>query len=857
MKQLHWRSIGPAVMGGRISDISVDPKDPYTIYVALATGGVIKSVNDGNTWKPIFEHEPVASVGAIAVDPSNSKIVWTGTGEANGRNSSSWGDGIYKSTDGGSTWKNMGLKKTREIGRILIDPKHSDTIYVAAAGQLWGRNKERGLYKTTDGGKSWKHVLKFDAKTGVIDVTFAGKDNSVILAAAYKRLRTPWGFHGIGNKAGIYRSVDGGEHWTKCIKGLPDYPVGRIGLSVCASKPDIAYAVIECNEGGAKNLFNPHSNFGGVFRSDDSGVTWKKVNSTVPRGFYFGNIRVDPLNPDRVYVLGFGLEISKDGGKTFNIPGYGSSGVHPDLHAMWIDPEHPAHSLLGTDGGLYVSRDYASTWEFVNNFPMGEFYECSVDNRQPFWVYGGLQDNGCWGGPNALHSSRGPENHDWVSFPAGDGFYVLTDPINPNVVYAESQNGEAYRLNRKTHTVHNMSPKAPEGSPDYRFNWTTPICISPFNNDIVYTGGSHLFKFTDKCKYYSPISPDLSKQVGRHISSNGSGAEVYGTVVSISASSLSKGMIWIGTDDGNIQLTQDEGTSWQNLTDNLPEKVRNYWVTRITASSFYPGRAYAAIDGHRSDDLSPYLFVTEDYGKTWRAITDGLPKEGPIQAFREDPINPDLLFAGTEFGAWVSMDRGGRWRKLGENLPTVAVDDLAIQARDHAIVAATHGRSLWVLDDIAPLESITRHTDASKPLLFPIAPGVEYRGSFGGNGYGQHNFVAENPPSGVQIIYWLPELADSAPVITITNSKGASVATLYGKRYPGVERVSWDMHKPARPGDDGEDFHAPLFVPSGVYTVTLTTGKTKLTQQVSVTGPGYLSKEVSDVPASDPDEIGH
>jgi photosystem II stability/assembly factor-like uncharacterized protein len=857
LQAMHWRSIGPAVMGGRIADIAVDPKNPYTIYVALATGGVIKSTNDGNTWTPIFDHEAVGSVGAVAVAPSDPNIVWVGTGEANGRNSSSWGDGVYKSTDGGKTWQHMGLDDTREIGRIVVDPNNSNIVYVAAAGRLWGYNSERGLFKTSDGGKTWQKVLYINEKTGVIDVALAGKGGDVLLAAAYRRLRTPWGFYDESSDSGIYRSTDGGKTWSKITKGLPTERVGRIGLSVCASQPNIVYAVVACNEGGAKDLFDPTSNFGGVFRSDDAGATWKRVNSTVPRGFYFGQIRVDPADPNRVYVCGFGLEVSQDGGKHFAIPGYGSPGVHPDLHALWIDPQHPEHMWLGTDGGLYVTHDRGSTWEFVNNFPMGEFYEVSVDNQKPFWVYGGLQDNGCWTGPSATTNERGITNCDWISFPSGDGFYVLSDPDDPQIVYAESQNGEAYRLDRHTMNFRRMHPIAPEGEPDYRFNWNTPLAISPFDHDVVYMGGNHLFRFYDGCKYYDVISPDLSKQEGPHITTTGSGAEIYGTIVTISPSPLQRGLVWVGTDDGSVQLTQDEGKTWENVTDNLPEKVRNYWVSRVLASQFVAGRAYVAIDGHRSDDLAPYLFVTEDYGKTWHSIVGNLPKEGPIQAFREDPVNPNLLFCGTEFGAWVSLDRGQHWQKLGDNLPTVAVDDLAVQSRDHALVAATHGRSLWVLDNIAPLETVASNPKEDQPILFPMSPALEYRYTLTTEISGQHDFVAPNPPRGVRIVFWLPTLEDATPTVVITDAANKEVARLFGERYPGMQTLIWDMlQRQEEERGSGRRGVPPRFVKPGVYTVTLQVGKFKQSQKVTIAGNPALSEEETDEPYADPDSGG-
>ncbi|HZO87707.1 MAG TPA: hypothetical protein VFB38_05150 [Chthonomonadaceae bacterium] len=837
LKLANWRSLGPSVMGGRVADIAVEEKNPYTFYVALATGGLIKTTNNGVTFTPVFDKEAVASVGAVAVAPSDPKIVWVGTGEANGRNSSSWGDGVYKSTDGGATWKNMGLKDSQEIGRIVIDPNDPNVVYVAAAGHLWGPNKERGVFKTTDGGKTWQPSLALNADTGAIDVALGAPGSGVVYAALYQRRRTPWGFEGIGPGSGLYKSGDGGKTWKKLTNGLPTGPLGRIGISVCRSKPNIVYALIESQEGGSRSLFDTESKHGGVFRSDDAGETWKRVNSTAPRGFYFGQIRVDPTNPDRVYVLGFELSISEDGGKTFKEEG--SRGVHSDLHALWIDPARPEHLLLGTDGGLYASYDRAKAWDFLNNFPMGEFYEVSVDSRMPFWVYGGLQDNACWAGPSALQSTHGPTNPDWVFLTGGDGFYVVPDPVDLDIVYAESQGGAVERIDRRTNKRKYLHPEAPEGTPSYRFNWNTPLCLCAFDRTVLYMGGNRLFKFTKNGDEWTAISPDLSKQNGARITAGGSGAETYGTIVTISASSRQQGVIWVGTDDGNVQVTQDEGATWANVTEKLPAKVRDYYVTRVEASHFVPGRAYVAIDGHRDDDFAPYLFVTEDFGQTWQSIVSDLPPRGPVKALREDPINPDLLFIGTEFGAFVSFDRGGHWHKLDNGLPTVAVNDLAIQPRDHALVAATHGRSLYVLDNIAPMEALTPQMRDVEIALFPIAPAREFLPTFGFFDGGRE-FRAQNPPDGVEIVYWLKSLAEKPPHVAITDAGGKSVAELDGERYPGINRLRWDLRQ--KESERPRRFGEQRFVKPGLYTVTLTVGKEKRTQAVLVSGPSELSE---------------
>jgi photosystem II stability/assembly factor-like uncharacterized protein len=837
LKQAKWRSIGPAVMGGRIADIAVDEKSPYTFFLGLATGGLLKTINNGTTWTSVFDSQPVASIGAVAIAPSDPKTVWVGTGEANGRNSSSWGDGVYRSTDGGVTWKNMGLKETQQIGRLLVDPKDANTVYVAAMGHLWGVNKERGIFKTTDGGKTWQHSLKLDEETGAIDL--AQGANGILFAATYQRRRTAWGYSGIHPGSALYKSVDGGKNWKKLTNGLPTGALGRIGLSVARSKPETVYAVIESQTGGSSSLFDTKSKYGGIFRSDDSGETWKRVNGLAPRGFYFGQIRIDPTNPDRVYVLGFDLAVSDDGGKTFKTDG--SPGVHSDLHAMWIDPVHPEHLLLGTDGGLYVSHDRTKTWDLLNNFPMGEFYEVSVDNRSPFWVYGGLQDNGSWGGPSAMQRNVGAGNADWVFLSGGDGFYVVTDPTDPDIVYSEAQNGSVVRRNRFTNQSKGLSAEAPEGEPSFRFNWNTPLAISPFDHETLYVGGSHLIKYTKKGAEWEAISPDLSKQVGARINTSGSGAESYGTIVTLAESPIRRGLIWAGTDDGNVQLTPDGGQNWLNLTNNLPEKVRELWISRIEASRFRAGRAYLAVDGHRSNDFATLLFVTEDYGRSWRSLNGDLPANQPIHVVREDPVNPDLLFVGTEFGAFASFDRGGHWHRLGQGLPTVAVDDLAIQARDHALVAATHGRSLFVLDNIAPLEDLTSKARAEDLHLFPLTPVQESIPISIGMGFeGAGRFFAANPPSGLEIVYWMKNLAEEAPSITVTDAMGKEVAKLSAERFPGLAHVRWDLRSNTEP--PAEDRRSGnRFVKPGTYTVTLTVGKEKRSQTVPVSGLRELS----------------
>ena len=842
LRASRWRSLGPATMGGRISDIAVDPQNSYTYYIGLATGGIMKTANNGGTWDAVFEHESVASIGALAIAPSDSKIVWAGTGEPNGRNSSAWGDGIYKSIDSGRTWKNMGLKDTQSIGRVIIDPKDPDTVYVAAVGHLWGPNKERGVYKTTDGGKTWQASLTVNADTGAVDLAMG--DKGILFAAMYQRRRMPWGFSGVNPGSALYKSADSGKTWKKLASGLPAKNIGRIGIAVSPDKPNIVYAVIESPAGGSGGIDDTNSKYGGVFRSDDSGETWKRQSGTAPRGFYFGQIRVEPTHPDRVYVLGFEVSVSDDGGKTFRADG--SRGVHSDMHAMWIDPARPNRLLLGGDGGLFTTYDRARTWEHINNFAGGEFYEVSVDNRQPYWCYGGLQDNGSWGGPSALKSYGGPTNADWLNLNGGDGFYVLTDPYDPDIVYAESQGGGLSRIDRALGRRASFNPATPEGAQSYRFNWNTPVFVSHYDRDAVYIGGNQLFKWTKKGTEWETVSPDLSKKHGERITAGGSGAETYGTIVTLSESPRQRGIVWAGTDDGNIQVTTDSCETWTDATKNLPEKVQDYYVNRVEASHFVAARAYAAIDGHRHDDMKTYLFVTENYGKSWQSCANDLPKDSPVKAIREDPINPNVLFAGTEFGAFYTYDRGQHWRRMDQGLPTVSVNDFAIQPRDHALVAATHGRSLYVLDNITPLEEMTADVQKEEIHLFAIAPAAEYIPSYEGRG-GAREFQAEGKSAEAEIVYWQKSLVDEAPKITVTDAKGKTMATFAGERFPGLRTVRWDLRQPAEGGFGGRggffNGERVLFVKPGEYTVTLTLGKEKRTQKILVTGPPSLSEE--------------
>ncbi|GMV37832.1 MAG: hypothetical protein AMXMBFR61_23400 [Fimbriimonadales bacterium] len=846
-----WRSIGPASMGGRVSDIAVVESNPFTFYVGMATGGVLKTVNNGTSWTPVFDSQPVQSIGAVAIAPSNPEVVWVGTGEPSGRNSSGWGNGVYRTTDGGKTWQHLGLEDTHHIARILVAPDDPDTAYVAAVGRLWGYHPQRGVFKTTDGGKTWQHVLKVDDKTGAIDIAFGEPGSGIMFAAMYQRLRTPWGFQGVGEGSGLYRSTDNGNTWTKLTEGLPKGPLGRIGIAVSRSNPKVVMAVIESHVGGGGQVFNSRSPEGGVFRSEDSGLTWKRVNQNVPRGFYFSKIRIDPKDDKKVYQLGFQITRSTDGGTTFR-GGY-SGNIHPDVHAMWIDPEKPEHAIVGTDGGIYVTYDDGAKWDFLSNFPLGQFYEITADDRDPFHVYGGLQDNGSWGGPIATRTTTGVSNADWYSVGGGDGFYVQVDPRDPNIIYSETQNGAVRRLDRKNGQSKNIRPSAPEGTPSYRFNWNTPLLLSPHNPDVLYIGGNRLFRVTQQGDWWEPISPDLSKMHPERITTAGSGAETYGTIVTISESLRKPGLIWVGTDDGNVWVTRNGGKQWDEVGKNLPAKVRDLWVSRIEASRFHEGTAYLSFDGHRSDVFEPLLFVTRDYGKTWRAIHGDLPGHHPIQVVRESPLAAGVLLVGTSFGCFLSNDEGAHWLPLMKNLPAVEVDDILIHRRDHTIVAATHGRSLYVLDKATPLLELTPAVMEKRFHLFSLPPVAAYI-PVSGSQLSTREFVAPNPPRGLDIYYWLRDEAEGeGPIITVTDSTGKTIHRRTGSSEKGLRVVRWDLSigetaTPSGQRGRGEEDSPPLVAP-GTYTVTLTVGESSMTTELRVTG-------VVTEPSSKPGEDG-
>jgi len=861
-KNLKARSIGPAVMGGRVSDIAIDPRNPFIFYVGLGHGGVFKTNDNGVSFEPIFDKQPVLSIGAVAVAPSDSDVIWVGTGEANDRNSSGWGDGVYRSTDGGEKWQNVGLKNSRTIARIVVDPKKPDVAYAAAMGNLWADGGERGLFKTTDAGKTWKLVLKaaapHDARTGCGDMVFDPTNGETVYAALYARQRTPWSFtSGLGmtggeDVGGIFKSTDGGTSWKKLGGGLPAQ-TGRIGLAISATNPRILMAVVQSYEGGFGRLDDLRSKTGGVFRSDDGGEKWTRMSAMDPRPFYFSQIRIDPANDQRVYVLGFALLVSDDGGKNFREDL--SEKVHPDCHALAIQPgtvpppkppkpedknkppkpQVCQRLLLGTDGGVYQSFAGGKNWDHLNKIPSGEYYRISLDDTKPYFrIAGGLQDNENWVGPSGVQSKEGIRNCDWTALAGGDGFYVLFDPADRDTFYAESQQGEVHRINLRNGELRRLRPEPAEGQPRYRFHWNSPMIMSRHKPGVIYLGGNCVFKLTDRMEKYSVISPDLTYNDPAKTSATGSGAENYGVIFSLAESPKRAGLLWAGTDDGRLWITENDGGKWTELTSNLPQPVPGQWIVRIEPSNIDANVAYVAINAYRSGDDRPLILRTADLGKTWESVTGDLPQGDPVEVVREDPVNSKLLYAGTHFGLFASFDQGAHWVRIGD-VPSVRVDDIQIHPRTSDLVIATHGRSIAILDDTIPFREFTPEI-ASKPAeLFSVRSltGAYLQPGFvDSNGKGIYR--GQNPPEGALFTVWVREFTGDEIKIVVTKSTGQPVANLKAPGTPGFTRLSWDL----RPSKDviaeygGDD--PKRLLPAGDYTAELTFGATKMKQTFHV-----------------------
>ena len=828
-----WRHIGPAAFGGRIDDVDVAPGDTAIIFVATASGGIFKTVNRGVTWKPVFDKDGGAlSIGDVTIAPSDSNVIWAGTGEQNSRQSSSWGDGVYKSVDGGETWQHMGLRETHHIGRIAIHPRNPDVVYVAALGRLWGANEERGLFRTTDGGASWQKVLYVDPGTGVVDVVL-GADGRTLFAAAYQRRRRAWGFVGGGPGSALYRSQDGGDTWEKLGGGLPSGNVGRIGIEISKSHPDIIYVIYQHKEGG-------------VFRSEDRGRTWTRTNELNPRPMYYSKIRIDPRNPQKVWVLGSQLHLSEDGGRTFRTEGTGNL-IHVDHHALWLNPENPDHMVLGNDGGLYFSYDGSRNWLFVDNLPIGQYYDIGVDAREPYWIYGGTQDNGTWAIPSRTSSELGITNADVVNIAYGDGFYTAVDPADPRVIYANSQSGRAYQVDLETREERGIRPVPKDPEERYRFNWSTPLLISPHDSKVVYYGANKLFRTSDRGQTWEVISPDLTRNqdwkklpiMGQERSadtlSRDDGVSDFGTITTIAESPLQAGLLYVGTDDGNVQVSRDGGKSWQDITSRF-KLPGPRWVSRVIASRHEEGTAYAAFDGHQDDDFTPYIFKTTNFGASWSRISGEIPAGVVVNALAEHWRSPSVLFAGTEFGLFLSTSGGERWTRAPGNLPPVPIDDVLIEERTNDLVLGTHGRSIIILDDITALEELDKASGA-EAYLFPVRDATQSYQKRLLPVPGAGKFSGPNPEEGALITYFLRNeaptpagAAPDAPAVTlrIQDAGGTTIREIRGKDGKGLHRVAWDLRHPLPPplpdAAETEGWFGTVkgpFVLPGEYTVTL------------------------------------
>ena len=840
--ELRFRSIGPAVMSGRVSDIAVPPASRpgerlgKTIYVASAAGGVWKSTNHGITWSPIFDHTKVSSIGAVAVAPSNADVVYVGTGESNNLRSSSWGEGVWKSTDAGKTWTHVGLRSSQHIARIIVHPTNPDIAYVAAMGPLWAAGGERGLYKTTDGGRTWTNTKSLGQYTGFTDVAFDPSNPNTLYATSFQRERKAYSAVAGGPETGIWKSTDAGATWTQLTNGLPTGDKGRTGISVSRSNPNTIYAHVDARDGG-------------VYRSNDGGATWTKTSSTVGSFPWFtGQIRVDPSNPERVYIFpGAPLQVSNDGGKTFRTI---ANSTHADHHAMWIDPNDSDHIMIGNDGGFYVSQDAGATWDFALNLPVSTFYAIGVDMRDPYWVYGGLQDNGSWGAPVTSRLRPGIGNEMWVRAGGGDGFYAAIDPTDHNVVYVESQEGNVTRFDYATRESKGIRP-TPRPNERLRWNWSAPLLISPHDNKTLYFAANLLFKSTNRGDSWERVSGDLTRALDREtlpvMGITGPGGyrrhestAQFGNLSTIDESPVRRGLLYTGSDDGVVAVSRDGGANWTKI-EKFPGVPDLTYVSRVIASRHSEGTAYATFDGHRNNDFKPYVYKTTDFGRTWTSITNNLP-EGSVYVIREHHRDPNLLVVGAEYGVFVSVNGGRSWTQLKSGIAPAPVHDLIIHPRANDLVVGTHGRGLYILEDLSVLENLA--TVANVKVARPRSAVVFNTGA----GYdlpGDRHYAAPNAPAGAPLSYVVPSSAanSTAGTLVVTDAQSRVVRELRAPLTAGVHRVQWDLrHAPAvaatqpeRPaGDDApaqfQQGSAGPYVAPGTYTVQLKSGTQVLAQ---------------------------
>ncbi len=850
---MRWREIGPATAGGRVAAVAGSATDPKLYYVGAAGGGVWKSANGGQTWDPVFEKQGTAAIGAVTIDPADNGTVWVGTGESNPRNDVSYGDGVYKTTDGGDTWTNVGLKGTRYISRILVDPRNHNHVIVGALGDVFADSPERGVYVTDDGGKTWKQTLSVGPESGASDLAMSAQDPNVVYAGIWKFQRKPWTFTSGGTEDGIYKSTDGGATWTKLEgHGLPAAPVGRIGLAVAPSNANRVYAVIESNEGV-------------LWRSDDAGANWTMVSKDTrvdARPFYFSHVEVDPKNPDRVYAISFEVMLSTNAGKTFKAT---AESVHSDFHAIWIAPNDPSRIILGEDGGYVLTLDGGENWFFSMNLPIGQIYRVGLGDDNPYTVCVGLQDNSAWCGPSNSLDPSGIQNKYWISTTGGDGQWAIPEPDNPDWIWSDSQDGSLGVFNRVTKDGWNAAPY-PQTSKEswitatskYRFNWESPIAFAPWpspsGGTIGWYGGNVVFQTTNRGRSWTVISPDLTRNIKAHqqpaggpITNDVSGAEYNDTILDIAGSQLRRGEIWVGTDDGLVQLTRDGGKHWSNVTPpGAPEYAR---FATVAPSTLVAGTAYATADGHYTGDSAPYVFVTHDYGRHWTKIVNGLPADQWARSIRPDIRTRDLVYLGTEEGIWISFDGGSTWQSFQNGLPAVSVRDIRMQPQYDDLVIATHGRSAYIMDDMAPVQQLAQAVARGNWLF---TPRQAYEWTLTENDEGTYtNYAADNPPYGVTITFYQNAKQKNAPSLQILDAHGRVIRSVSGthkvgdKDVPyvsnkvGLNRYTWDfsVNGPVR-WNAGNDFSkgpesGPGVVP-GDYSARMTLGGRSYVQHFKV-----------------------
>jgi len=860
---LTFRSIGPAFTSGRIADFAVNPKNHSEYYVAVASGHIWKTVNNGTTFDPVFDNYGSYSMGCLAIDPNNPYVIWAGTGENNHQRALGFGDGVYKTVDGGKSWSHMGLKESRQIGKIAIDPRNSNVVFVAAEGSVWGPGGERGLYKTTDGGKTWKCVLQISENTGVNNVLMDPRDPDLMYASSEQRRRHIFTKIGGGPETAIYKSTDGGENWRKLTSGLPGSDMGGVGLDISPVNPDILYAIIEAALGE-----------GGFYRSADRGESWSKMSDHTAQGQYYNEIFCDPVQLDRVYSVETISHVTNDGGRTWR--SVGNNRRHVDDHALWIDPDDNRHFMIGSDGGIYETYDQGANFIFKSNLPVTQFYRVSVDNSLPFyWVYGGTQDNNSLGGPSRNLSEDGVTAADWVVTLGGDGFFQAIDPTNPDIVYSEYQYGNIYRYDKKSGEAIDIKPAPAKDENTFRWNWNTPFILSRHSNTRLYIAANKLFRSDDRGNSWKTISGDLTRQMdrntwpvmGRYWGIDAVAKDVstslFGTIVSLDESVVKGGLIYAGTDDGLVQVTEDNGQNWFKA-DKFPGVPEYTYVSDLLASRHDENVVFAAFDNHQRDDFKPYLLKSEDKGRTWKSISSNLPEKGMVKTIQQDPLDPDLLFAGTEFGVFFSVDGGKIWTQLKSGIPTVAVMDMAIQERESDLVVATFGRGFYILDNYQPLRELTPDLLKEEAHFFPIKDALMFVET--GNKYGQGStvYTAKNPDFGATFTYYVKEspktlrekrhekekeLAEKKEpipipsmdelraeedevkphlVFTITDESGNIIRKLTAAAGSGIGRLTWNLRYPStapvNPGGKYDPFSTGgngLYVMPGKYLVSI------------------------------------